>query len=527
MRLYHPHFRILLLLCLGVSACSPPQATQAIIGVSIAADGQNVELHVAAGTTAQQALDAAGITLGGLDRVEPPSYTLLTDGATLRVVRVREEFEIEEEVIPFERQVLQSESLSDQQQLLMQSGVNGLKEITYRKVLENGVEISNSPVKAVIVKDAIPEIIMVGIRAPFTPAEITGRLVYLLGSNAWMMEGSTANRRPLINSGDLDGRIFSLSGDGRWLLYTRRLTESEDINSLWVADLNADPVDEIDLMVSNVVHFADWIPGSSSKVVFSTVEPRSSPPGWQANNDLYALSFSPSGWVSNWKAKPVLETNSGGVYGWWGMTFAWSPDGQRLAYARPDSVGVLEFKDGLMSPLLEITPLQTGEDWAWVPGLAWGQDGNFVYTVIHEAPEDSQLFNLAAVPVNRDVPFKLSKETGMFAYPAISPFQSLPSVETAYRVAYLKAVFPRQSKTSPYRLIVMDRDGSNQNTLFPPQGEPGLEPQQVAWSPAPLPGYGSYALAIQYQGNLWLVNSETGEAQQITGDSLIRRIIWR
>ena len=308
MRLYHPRFGILLL-CLGLAACSPPQATQAIIGVSIAADGQEIELQIPAGTTAEQALEAAGITLGGLDRIEPPSYTLLTNGASLRVVRVREEFTIEEEVIPFERQVLQSESLSDQQQLLVQSGVNGLKEITYRRVLENGVEISNTPVKAVIVKDAIPEIIMVGIRAPFMPVDIPGRLVYLLGSNAWMMEGSTANRRPLINSGDLDGRVFSLSADSRWLLYTRRVTDGDAINALWVADLNADPVNEIDLKVANVIHFADWVPGSTSKVVFSTVEPRASPPGWQANNDLNALSFSPSGWVSNWRAKPVLETN--------------------------------------------------------------------------------------------------------------------------------------------------------------------------------------------------------------------------
>lgn len=526
MRLYHPKIGILLL-CLVLAACSPPQATQSIINVSIAADGQNVELQVSAGTTVQQALEAAAITLGGLDRVEPPSYTLLTDGASIRVVRVREEFTIEEEVIPFERQVLQSESLSDQQQLLVQSGVNGLNELTYRKVFENGVEISNTPVKAVIVKDAIPEIIMVGIRAPFTPAEITGRIVYLLGSNAWMMEGSTANRRPLINSGDLDGRVFSLSEDGRWLLFTRRASEGDDINTLWVADLNADPVDEIDLKVANVVHFADWVPGSTSKVVFSTVEPRASPPGWQANNDLNALSFSPSGWVSNWQAKPVLETNSGGVYGWWGMNFFWSPNGQRLAFSRPDSVGVLEFKDGVMSTLLEITPLQTGEDWAWVPGVAWGADGNVLYTVSHEAPEDSQLFNLSAIPVESGAPIQLSQESGMFAYPAISPMQSLPSGESAYKVAFLRAVLPRQSKSSSYRLVVMDRDGSNQNILFPPQGEPGLEPQQVVWSPAPLPGDGNYALAILYQGNFWLVNSITGDAQQITGDSLIRRITWR
>jgi hypothetical protein len=510
-----------------LAACSPPQATQSIMQVEIAADGQNIPLKLPAGSTVQQALESAGITLGGLDRVEPPTYTLLTNGASLRVVRVREEFTIQEEVIPFERQVLQSESLSDQQKLLVQNGVNGVREITYRRVSENGEEVSNTAVKAIVVKEAIPEIMMVGVRTPFTPVEIPGRLVYLLGSNAWMMDGSSANRKPLINTGDLDGRVFSLSEDGKWLLYTRRASEGENINSLWVADLSSEPIKEIDLKVANIVHFADWIPGSTSKVAFSTVEPRASPPGWQANNDLNALSFSTSGWISNWKAKPVVDANSGGVYGWWGMSFTWSADGQRLAYARPDSVGVLDFKDGLMSSVLDVTPLQTGGDWAWVPGVAWGADGKVLYTVNHAAPEDSQLFNLTAVPLEGGSPIELALEPGMFAYPAISPSKILANGEVAYQIAYLRAVFPRQSESSPYRLVIMDRDGSNQNVLFPPQGEPGLEPQQVAWSPASLPNSGNNAVAVLYQGNLWLVDSVTGEARQVTGDGLIKRINWR
>lgn len=527
MRLYHSRLGIVLVLVIFAAACSPPQATQSFIQVEIAADGKNKTLQLPAGSTVQQALESAGISLGSLDRVEPPSYTLLTEGAALRIVRVREEFTIEEEVIPFERQVLQSESLSDQQKLLVQNGVNGLREITYRRVSENGVEVSNTPVKAVVVKESIPEIMMVGVKTPFTPVNIPGKLVYLLGSNAWMMDGSSANRKPLITSGDLDGRVFSLSEDGNWLLYTRRLAQGEDINSLWAADLTSDPIMEIDLKVANVVHFADWIPGSTSKVAFSTVEPRASPPGWQANNDLNALSFSASGWVSNWKAKPVVDANSGGVYGWWGTSFTWSPDGQSLAYARPDAVGVLGFKDGIMSPVLEVTPVQTGGDWAWVPGVAWGADGKVLYTVNHVSPEDSQLFHLTAIPIEISAPIELAQEAGMFAYPVVSPSQSLQDGESAYKVAYLRAIFPRQSDTSTYRLVVMDRDGSNQNVLFPPQGEPGLEPQQVVWSPAPLSNSGNYFVAVLYQGNLWLVNSITGEAQQITGDGLIRRINWR
>ncbi len=115
----------------------------------------------------------------------------------------------------------------------------------------------------------------------------------------------------------------------------------------------------------------------------------------------------------------------------------------------------------------------------------------------------------------------------MFAYPVTSPNQATPGEAGSYKVAFLRATFARQSEDSPYRLAVMDRDGSNQNILFPPQGEPGLEPQTVVWSPSPLSGERGFAIAVLNKGNLWLVDAVTGEAWQITGDGLTRKISWR
>ncbi len=517
----------MLLYCILIAGCSPPQATQALMNIKVSADEQSVDLQLPAGSNVQQALDETGVALGTLDRVEPPAYTLLTEGASVRVIRVEEEFTIEQEIIPFERRLLQTESLPDQEILLAQGGENGLQEITYRHVIEDGVEVSRRPVKMVVVKEAVPEVIMVGIQTPFSHVKIPGRLVYLLGGNAWMMEESSANRRLLINTGDLDGRVFELSSDGTWLLFTRSSSEDEDINTLWVAEVIEDALEPIDLGVSNIVHFADWIPGSNSKIVFSTVEPRSTAPGWQANNDLYALSFSPTGWVSNWQAKPVLEPNSGGVYGWWGSDFVWSPDGTQLAYARPDSVGLMDFNSGILTPTLEIAPLQTGGDWAWIPGISWDPNGNLLYTVNHEPPEDSQQFDISAIPRKGGQPLNISPQSGMFAYPITSPIQHRSTGDDTYQVAYLQAIFPSQSDTSRYRLMVMDRDGSNQRSLFPAEGEPGLEPQQAVWSPQAVDGDDNWFVAMIYQGNMWLVNTETGNAQQITGDGLTRRITWR
>jgi hypothetical protein len=115
----------------------------------------------------------------------------------------------------------------------------------------------------------------------------------------------------------------------------------------------------------------------------------------------------------------------------------------------------------------------------------------------------------------------------MFAYPLASPLQEGKNGEQGYQVAYLQASFPKQSGTSPYTLVVMDRDGSNQHLLFPSAGEPGLDPQQVVWSAKPLEDTGGFAIAVLYRGNLWLVDAASGLARQITGDGLTSRISWR
>jgi hypothetical protein len=528
-------------------ACTAPQVTQAVISVKIIADGQTVSLSLPAGSTVQQALDIARLSLNTLDRTEPAVYTVLGGGDTIRLIRVSEEFEVEQEIIPFERQTLRNESLSQDKEILIQAGKNGLREITYHRVYENGVEVSSQPipVKSVIVNEPLPEIVMIGIQAPLSPVAISGRIYYIRDGNLWALEGDTGNRRAIITTGDLDGRIFSLSQDGSWLLFTRRSTISQNtsqINSLWAVNLTTNPtvttqenlqgIELIDLKVSNVIHFADWLPGSNVRFYFSTVEPRSAAPGWQANNDLNFLTFSNTGWTTRWAI--LIEPNAGGIYGWWGTSFLWNQDGSQIAYARPDSVGVINPKDGKGSNLLDIIPLRTRGDWAWVPGIAWSPDGKFIFTVDHvspagsNSPEESQLFDLTVIPLQAGPVIHLVPQVGMFAYPLISPQQKGTSDSADYQVAFLQAIFPNQSETSRYRLALIDRDGSNLRTLFPDQEATGLDPQRYwgAWSPDILPESGHYALAVLYQGNLWLVDTLSGEAQQITSDGLTNRILW-
>ncbi len=93
-------------------------------------------------------------------------------------------------------------------------------------------------------------------------------------------------------------------------------------------------------------------------------------------------------------------------------------------------------------------------------------------------------------------------------------------------MAYLQAREPRQSDTRPYRLAIMDRDGSNRKLIFPAEDQQGLDPQKVAWSPATFDN-GHFWLAVKYQGNLYLVDVVTGESRQVTGDGSIDIVDWK
>src|SRR5215204_6272759 len=490
-----------------LTSCRSPQVTSPDITINITVDSESRMVSVPAGSTVIQAFQTLGITVGNLDRAEPPPYTVLNNGDEIVLTRVEEVFETEEQIIPFERQVARNESLPEGETRLVQAGANGKMELTYRIVLEDEVELSKSVVKSVTLQEAVPEIVMIGAQSSFAPLPIPGKLVYLAGGNAWIIDTSTANRTPLVTTGDLDGRIFELSPNGNFLIYTRKSTKpaGQEINTLW--GVRTSDGKSISTGIVNVVHFADWIPNTNS-FAYSTVEPRSTAPGWQANNDLQRYS------ITTGEKRKILEANSGGVYGWWGMTFAFSAEG-RLAYARPDGIGTVDLDGKALKPLLSITPLNTHSDWAWLPSIAWGADGKTLYYFSHAPPpslvsaEDSPFFDINATSFSNDATVKIAEQTGMFAYPSSSPLQS-SSRERQYQVAYLQAIFPEQSETSRYRVVVMDRDGSNRRTIFPANDAPGLEPQTLAWAPNVIDGQSGDFIALIYQGNLWRVDSGNG-----------------
>jgi uncharacterized protein YabE (DUF348 family) len=79
-----------LLLTLFLAACNPPQVKQGQITVTVNTVEGSSTVKVAAGSPVQDAINAAKITLGELDRSEPPLYTILADGSKVQVIKVAE-----------------------------------------------------------------------------------------------------------------------------------------------------------------------------------------------------------------------------------------------------------------------------------------------------------------------------------------------------------------------------------------------------------------------------------------------------
>lgn len=526
---------IALLVGLSVVACvpvgaAPTEAPPAGILVSITADGQTQRFELAQAVTAREALALAGIAVDESDRLSIPPFAQLTDGAHLVVTRVRETTSVEQVVVPYSSRTVRNESLPAGEQRLVQAGVNGLEELTYRTVFEDGLQTGRSVIRRVVLTPAVDEIVMVGAQSAFTSVPITGTLAYLSAGSAWAARGLTNQRLLVAGNGDLDGRVFSLSPDGQFLLYTRAISETETdlFNQLYVVDIVAGGPREPILLPAGNVLWADWVvlPDLPPTIAYTSALKTDRAPGWQANNDLWLLSWGANVVSGEMEFNPllVLDTSSGGLYGWWGTGFAVSPDYTQIAYARTDGIGVVDLATYQTRPLIGFTAYNARSDWAWFPSLRWAP-GGWLYTVTHgaplglELPEDSPAFDITALNVGTSARLDLIARAGMFANPSPSPVQAFGAPQ---QIAYLQAIEPENSPFSNYRLHIMDADGSNASPLFPSEDQGGLAPGAFpTWSPD------GRLIAILSGGNLWLIDPKTGIAQQVTGDGLTAKIDWR
>ena len=529
---------LLALVCMGllgltlVVGCQQKgESTPHIPLVKLAVDGQERHFETRVETVGEL-LTEAGVELGDLDQIEPAEYTAIVDGLSITIVRVRHEVVPGEElVVPYEKQFVQDTSVPAGESRILEPGQNGVEQVIFRVVYEDGVEVERVPVRRITLQEAHPETILVGVRESFTPTAIAGTIAYLSGNtdvgyNAWAMRGSSGSQRRLTLDSTLDTRVFALSPNGSRLLFTRRTSETvsnDHLNSLWLINTTLDGAEPVDLRLTDVL-WADWSPDGET-IAYSTGEVAVSSPGWQAHNDLWTARVNNRLRLD--EKRQVFEGTAGGAYFWWGSNYVWSPDRRYIAYAQADSIGYIRLQDGKRTELRSFAPLSTYSQWVWVPELSWSPDSRFVTSVIHgpsvtgQPSEDSQVFDVWVFDIERPLTVKQVNEAGIWATPTWSPARSQASDgRRGSQIAFGRARSPYESVNSGYDLYVMDRDGSNRQRIFPPDGDLGLKKPQFAWGPTGL------QLITVHQDDVYLVDLAQELVRRLTIDSSVQAVEW-
>lgn len=501
-------------LLVGLASCSQPTAVtqgQQPLQIQLVAEGQTYNVTTNAATV-RELLAEASIELSDLDEVSPPLFTPLQPGTAVTVTRITETFELITETIPFERQYVRTDTMdSTDPAQIVQPGKAGLREITIRVLFRNGVESARIYTNETVIEPAQNELVLIGIGANRGTAYFPGLLAYISGGAPVLMRGSTAvpEQRPI--DGQLDGRVFALSPDANYLLYTQVLSNTSGFNNrLWLLDV-APGTEPVDLGIENVL-WAGWNPTMSDtmQIAYTTAVASEQPPGWEANNDLWLLTL-PITNTAVFTTQQIIDAYPA-LNGWWGGNYAWSPNGRTLAYSFANEVGLIDTQasDANESRLVlqRFTPFNTRADWVWVPSLTWSPAGDFLAFTQHSGTdEEAMQFDTVVLGIHHAVNAQFVDQTGMWGHLHWSP--------TNQQIAYLKAADPLDSLRSNYTLWLMDVDGSNGRQLYPLPGENSAfsrEQSFMAWGPD------GQDIAFIFNDDLFILNLEEELVTRVTQD---------
>ena len=493
-----------LLSCLALLAlsCSPARQDGDLL-VTLLADGSERSLLVPASTSVSSLLDQVDIVLGPFDRIEPPLTTLLHDDTRITIVRVFEEDRCQRFPIPFQV-VGPRESAIDGAQRV-QTGVPGEEERCHRIRFEDGVERERVETSRVIIREAVDELWQEDTLNEVEPLSFPGTLVWLSDGNAWLARGNSDNLRQLTQAGKLDGRVLSLSADGNRLLFTQRQEgdrNDPDRNRLWLMPDLDNPSEVLPLLPEHVLHVG-WRPGSDVEFAFA---------GGAANNRVSILRIDPaSGEILSFRELLVPTAEGAAQHAITG--FNWSGDGRQLSWLQGASSGIIDMNGNTDILTSGVTGFGSASAPCANHAPVWSPDSRFV---------------AIALPAGLDAPSTLSiiDRAGEFQVPLAIEVGPCPAptwapLRESGLLAHLQARDPdRPTSRAGHELMTIDRDGSNQTLLFPDAGQPGLEPQQVVWSPD------ARLLALTWQERLWLVDVVSAEARPFPFSGVVSRIEW-
>lgn len=516
----------ILALLFSLTACAPTPKR-----VVLLVDGERRIAETTA-VTVQEFLREQTITLGDHDKVEPPPFAELGLATTITITRVRLKTETVTQPLPFTRQLVRDETYPHNQIRVVQLGTNGTVAITYTITLEDGKETARRESGRRIVTQPKDEILALGTQGSLRPVALApGTIVYLAHGNAFVMRNSSDAKRALTTTSDLDGRVFALSGDGRYLLFSRAASETAPaLNSLWSVDTLVLGETPRQLPINDAL--VAQLSADARTLFYSTGEKTAGAPGWKAHNDLWMLALAPGETPNIKNAQAIWLPNIAAPYAWWGAHWTLAPDGRAIAYAFANEIGVIELT-GRAVPipsapaprrvLKRFAPFRAPGDWVWTPHVAWSPDSRYIVTTIHaplgnpDVASDDPTFEVWALARDGSVNAALASQTGMWAMPLWSP----PDARGESRIAFSRALAPTNSERSRYALNVMDRAGGNKRQIFPlEESEDGLTTTQLAWAPD------ARQLIAVRENDLWLYDFAAAKWSQLTANGASAKPQW-
>lgn len=136
---------------------------QQSIPLLIQVDGRVIQTR-SAHTNPREIVAEAGITLLENDHTQPGSAALLRPNDTIVVVRVTEDFRLEDEAIPYQTLWQASADLDLDTQAVISPGSTGILRRRYRIQYENGVEVGQVPDGEWVEVEPVNEVIGYGTR---------------------------------------------------------------------------------------------------------------------------------------------------------------------------------------------------------------------------------------------------------------------------------------------------------------------------------------------------------------------------
>ncbi|MEU9028747.1 ubiquitin-like domain-containing protein [Streptomyces sp. NPDC048383] len=130
-------------------------------GVTFMADGRERTIRTNAATV-QEALDQAGITLGGQDTTSVPPGAFPRDGQVVTVLRITGTREVREERIPFTTERVQDGDLFAGTEVVERAGRPGARRVTYSLRTVNGVRQQPRRIAEEVVREPVGQLVKVG-----------------------------------------------------------------------------------------------------------------------------------------------------------------------------------------------------------------------------------------------------------------------------------------------------------------------------------------------------------------------------